>query len=248
MEEALHRSTPGPSPSLSWKRSWASSTRHALPGCADRVGRVPRLWQAGSRSSRSAWGYLLRAATSRQGLTTASSSSGRTATAATSTAHLATDLLSVKDRTKAGPFHGLCRPATVAGSLEGHGASVLEPTWSPKAEGASWKPAASSSATSPPPRTKGRKRRWATSSCRVPCERGAGLTDCVIIETNRRFVCQKLLDGLEEQAWPGAAEGGLPARDVSSKRSQAVLQRGRPAREFIEGFTSRRGRPFTGLL
>jgi DNA topoisomerase III len=69
--------------------------------------------------------------------------------------------------------------------------------------------------------------------------------DCQIIETNFRWVCSKLLDGTEKSGPVLLKKVCL--RDIEPEEAAAYF--GEAARtSLLEGFTSRRGRPFKGMI
>ena len=78
----------------------------------------------------------------------------------------------------------------------------------------------------------------------MPCP--CGVEGCAgIVETNLRFVCQKFLDG-DEKRGPVMAKVVCQRPMELDEVAGFFSEEGRT--EFIEGFTSKRGRPFTGLL
>src|SRR5690606_14548567 len=69
--------------------------------------------------------------------------------------------------------------------------------------------------------------------------------DCSIVETNKRYVCEKVLSG-ELRAGPQVPRV-VCHREMAPGEVQGFFsEEGRTP--MIEGFISKRGRPFTGLL
>ncbi len=76
-----------------------------------------------------------------------------------------------------------------------------------------------------------------------PCP--CGEADCGgVVETNQRYVCQRLLDGRAKQG--PALPKVICQRAIQAEEAAPYFAEGGTA--FLEGFTSKRNRPFTGKL